>query len=433
MSAVESMREAENTIEEDLYFEILKSERTRIRALMSVMGVLFSLAFASLALPSDPISPLIGGEFPLAAIAIFYAAAFLYELGAHTIVSAAIANRRRLPEPPRYANAAIETSLPTIMIIFLSNAVGAEIALNSPLTLLYFLFISLSTLRLAASLAIFTGCVAGIEFAALGIHYLGAEPGPRTFLTSPWPIALKSVLLVVTGFACGFVAAQIRARLVASLQLLGDKNRVLGVFGQYASPAVVEQLMTKRFEERGDVRDVTVMFLDIRGFTAFSERRSPQEVVDYLNTLFAMMIGVVNANHGIINKFLGDGFMACFGAPLSHGRDTHNAVRAALDIAREVERMSADGTIAATRIGIGIHAGQAVTGSVGSAERREYTIIGDTVNFASRVEQLTKRYASSVLVTDAVWRTVKEEYPGQALAAVTVPGREQLVEVYALR
>ena len=106
------------------------------------------------------------------------------------------------------------------------------------------------------------------------------------------------------------------------------------------------------------------------------------------------MIRLVNANHGIINKFLGDGFMACFGAPLSDGRDTQNAVRAAVEIAQTVERLCSEGRIAPTRIGIGLHAGTAVTGSVGSDERREYTIIGDTVNLASRVEQLTERYVA---------------------------------------
>jgi adenylate cyclase len=177
---------------------------------------------------------------------------------------------------------------------------------------------------------------------------------------------------------------------------------------------------------------VTIMFLDIRGFTAFAERRTPSEVVAYLNTLFATMIRLVNANNGIINKFLGDGFMACFGAPLSDGHDTQNAVRAALDIAQAVERMSADGTIAPTRIGIGLHAGTAVTGSVGSEERREYTIIGDTVNLASRVEQLTKQYGVPLLVTDAVWQVVKADYEGRALDPVTVRGREEPVAIYAV-
>jgi adenylate cyclase len=318
------------------------------------------------------------------------------------------------------------------MMLLFADAIGPEVALNSPMPLAYFIFISLSTLRLSAPLSIFTGCVAGFEYAALGRYYLGVPAAAATYVTSAAPIYAKAVILIAVGAVCGFVGDQIRRRLVASLELVTERNKVIGMFGQYVSPAVVDRLLTQPVKDEGEVRHVTVMFLDIRGFTTFAERKTPTEVVAYLNTLFAMMIRLVNANNGIINKFLGDGFMACFGAPLSDGRDTENAVRAAIDIAREVERMSADGSIAPTRIGIGLHSGDAVTGNVGSEERREYTIIGDTVNLASRVEQLTKQYGVVVLVTDSVWQVVKNDYEARALDAVAVRGREAPVAIYAL-
>ena len=421
-------------IDEDLYFEILKSEQLRVRAQMALLAVLSVAALVLVVLPREsvPIFRVVAGTIPFGKMAVFYGAAFLYELVAQAVLGLMIARRRRLPEPPRYGNAFIETSIPTVMMILVAEGTGPEVALNSPLPLLYFLFICLSTLRLTASLAIFTGCVAGVEYAALGHHYLSVPAGAATYVTSPGPIYAKAVILVIAGVVCGFVGAQLRRRLVASLAALTDRNRVVGMFGQYVSPAVVDQLLTQPVEARGEVRNVTVMFLDIRGFTAFAERRTPTEVVDYLNTLFAAMITLVNAHHGIINKFLGDGFMACFGAPLSDGRDTQNAVRAAVEIARAIERMSSDGTIPPTRVGIGLHAGAAVTGSVGSEERREYAIIGDTVNVASRVEQLTKQYGVVLLVTEAVWQVVKDEYEARPLEAVAVRGREAPVAVYAL-
>jgi adenylate cyclase len=426
---------AARPIDDDLYFEILKSECVRVRTLMVVMAVLFAAALLLVVLPRDsvPIFRLVKGTIPLGEIAVFYGAAFLYELIAQAILGVAIARRWHIPELPRYGNALLETSIPTVMMVLLGGAIGPEVALNSPLPLLYFIFICLSTLRLTASLAIFTGCVAGLEYAALGHHYLGAPLAGETYVTSAGPIYAKAAILVVAGVVCGFVGAQLRRRLVASLESLTERNRVVGMFGQYVSPAVVDQLLTQPVEARGEVRNVTVMFLDIRDFTGFAEHRTPTEVVDYLNTLFAVMITIVNANKGIINKFLGDGFMACFGAPLSDGHDTHNAVRAAIEIAVAIEQLSGDGAIPPTRIGIGLHAGEAVTGSVGSEERREYTIIGDTVNLASRVEQLTKRYGVVLLVTDAVWQIVKDDYQARPLDAVAVRGRAEPVAVYALR
>ncbi len=421
-------------VDDDLVFEIMKSEHLRIQALMVLLGSLFVLSLIIVSVPRErvPFVRLAEGELPVVAIAVFYGVAFCYELLAHTMLGFLIRRRRRLPEPPRYGNAFIETSFPTVMIALLTGAIGPEAALNSPLPMLYFVFIALSTLRLTAPLAIFTGCVAGLEFTALGLHYLGPDVGLERLSSSLWPILMKSLIMVLTGGVCAFVASQIRRRLVASLASQAERARVVGMFGQYVSPAVVERLLASPVDAKGEIKHVTVMFLDIRGFTSFAERRTPEEVVDYLNTLFAMMITQINEHHGIINKFLGDGFMACFGAPLSDGRDTQNAVRAAIAIAEAVQRMNAEGTIAPTRIGIGLHAGAAVTGSVGSAERREYTIIGDTVNLASRVEQLTKHYGSVLLVTDAVWQVVKDDYPGRPLDPVSVRGREEPVAIHAL-
>jgi adenylate cyclase len=423
------------TIDEDLYFEILASERIRVRALMILMGGLFIVSLVLMLLPrgSLPFFLVLEHELPFRAIATFYGLAFTYETIAHTVLGRLIAKRRRFPEAPRYGNAFLETSLPTVMMWLLSGSVGPEIALNSPLPMAYFLFICLSTLRLTASLSIFTGGVAAVEYVALGFYYLGHTADPTSYVSSPWTIFAKGVVLVVAGVVCGFVGTQIRQRLVAFLESMDERNRVVGMFGQYVSPAVVDELMSKPVQGAGEVRYVTIMFLDIRGFTSFAEHRTPEEVVAYLNTLFGMMISFVNANHGIINKFLGDGFMACFGAPLSDGRDTANAVRAAIEIAAAVERLSAEGVIAPTRIGIGLHAGTAVTGSVGSDERREYTIIGDTVNLASRVEQLTKQYGATLLVTDAVWQNVKADYQGRQLDPVTVRGRDEPVAIWALR
>lgn len=423
-----------STVDDDLYFEILKSERVRVRALAVLMGTLFAVSLTMIVLGHDwiPGAVLLEQRVPLGWIATFYGVAFGYEVLAYNVLGVVVRRRRRLPEAPRYANALIETSIPSGMMVLLSGAVGPEIALNTPLPMAYFLFICLSTLRMTASLSIFTGCVAAAEYTALGLYYFGVGSVSDPYVTSIWSILTKATVLVVAGLVCGFVGVQIRRRLIASLETVNERNRVVGMFGQYVSPAVVDQLLNQPVEGAGEERYVTIMFLDIRGFTAFAERRTPAEVVAYLNTLFATMIALVNANNGIINKFLGDGFMACFGAPLSDGRDTQNAVHAALEIARAVERMSADGTIAPTRIGIGLHAGTAVTGSVGSPERREYTIIGDTVNLASRVEQLTKQYGVALLVTDAVWQAVKDDYEGRALDPVTVRGREEPVAIYAI-
>ena len=205
------------------------------------------------------------------------------------------------------------------------------------------------------------------------------------------------------------------------------------MFGQHVSPAVVDQLLNQDVELAGEIREVCVMFLDIQGFTTFAENRRPEEVVEYLNGLFSVMIDVINRHNGIVNKFLGDGFMAIFGAPISDDSACRNAVAAALEMVERVQAMSASGEIPSTVIRLGLHAGEAVTGNVGSSERKEYTIIGDVVNLASRLEQLNKQFGSRLLISD----TVLEHLDGQreratALGEVQVKGRERPVQVYRL-
>lgn len=121
-----------------------------------------------------------------------------------------------------------------------------------------------------------------------------------------------------------------------------------------------------------------------------------------LNDFFAAMVAIVDEHHGIINKFLGDGFLAVFGAPLADPRAAANALAAAQAMIASVEDWNRTNPARALRIGIGIHAGDAVTGTVGSPQRKEYTVIGDTVNLAARLEQLTKETGSQLLVSDAV-------------------------------
>jgi adenylate cyclase len=195
----------------------------------------------------------------------------------------------------------------------------------------------------------------------------------------------------------------------------------------------VERLLAQKADVKSELREVCVMFLDVRNFTAFSERKSPEEVVGYLNALFDFMIESVNAHHGIVNKFLGDGFMAVFGAPLRGDNDCKNAVEAALEIVSKLEALVAEGAIPATRVGIGIASGKALIGNVGSSERKEYTVIGDVVNVASRVEGLNKELGSQIVVTERVFEACGLDLPeATATAPLHVRGRKEPVSIFRL-
>jgi adenylate cyclase len=288
-------------------------------------------------------------------------------------------------------------------------------------------------------LSIFTGAVAAIEYLTTAYIFRRQPPTvPLGMLLTAWPPHFMKALFFLTGGClAGFVGHQIRKGIAETFRQLAERRQIVDLFGKHVSPAVVDKLLQQGADLGSEVRHVCVMFLDIRGFTRFSEQRPPEEVVHYLNTLFEGLIASINRHGGIVNKFLGDGFMAVFGAPIGDGQECKNAVACALEMVAQIQALVDAGAIPPTRVGIGLHAGPAVTGNVGSTSRKEYTIIGDVVNLASRVESLNKDIGSTVLVTDAVWQAAGGALPGGIPPAVdhgpvAVRGREAPVRLFQL-
>ena len=138
------------------------------------------------------------------------------------------------------------------------------------------------------------------------------------------------------------------------------------------------------------------MFLDIRGFTPFAEQREPEEIIRYQNDVFGFMIDIIDQHQGSINQFLGDGFMATFGLQEAEVNPCEDAYQAAKEIITLVNKKSEEGLIPTTRVGIGLHAGNVVAGNVGTAIRKQYSITGNTVITAARIEQLNKEFESQL-------------------------------------
>ncbi|HEX3246839.1 MAG TPA: adenylate/guanylate cyclase domain-containing protein [Chloroflexota bacterium] len=409
------------------------SERQRATLLSAVFALMVLVFGASLIFIPEG-SPLVPrGIRP--AIIFLGTAVLAYTLALRRVINRHMRTGRPPPLLLRSIGALVETSIPTIAIVLAAGLGSPAFAILGPPGWFYFIFITLSTLRLSFWLSAVTGAIAAAEYLAAVFYYLSDDslvslPGD---LTAPAPYFTRAIFLLAGGLVAGFVSSRIRAQILNSFHSLEERNRVVNMFGQHVSPAVVERLLQQDVEVRGEVRNVCVMFLDIRDFTAFSETREPVEVVDYLNSLFLFMIDGVNRHHGIVNKFLGDGFMAIFGAPISSDEDRQNAVRAAREIVDEVHARTQDGSIPPTRIGIGLHAGKVVTGNVGSEQRKEYTIIGDVVNLASRIEQLNKQFGSELLVSEAVLGSAPELRDGSVdIGDVHVKGRGEPVRVYRL-
>jgi len=212
-----------------------------------------------------------------------------------------------------------------------------------------------------------------------------------------------------------------------------DRKRALSLFGQQVSREVVVELLSDSFETKSKKLFACIMFLDIRGFTPFAENKEPDEIIQYQNDVFGFMINIISKHHGIINQFLGDGFMATFGAPVSSGNDSQNAVNASLEILKLLKQKCESGEIPKTKIGIGIHAGNIVTGNVGTRERKQFTVTGNTVILASRIEQLNKKFGSQLLISEEVFLNIDmENIPYEQLGVAHVKGREKPIPIVRL-
>lgn len=216
-----------------------------------------------------------------------------------------------------------------------------------------------------------------------------------------------------------------------------QEQRLMSTLSRYVTRQLAEQLMKNRDRLKlgGNRSLVAVLFSDIRNFTTLSETYTAEEVVAMLNDYFTRMIEPIFKYEGTLDKFIGDAIMAVFGAPLNHPDDAERAVRAALAMRRALRAYNQDRQargMPPIETGIGITMGEAVSGNIGSEQRMDYTVIGDTVNIASRLETLTKDYEHKILINEPLYLEVRDKIPCVDLGFAQVKGKEGSVHIFGV-
>ena len=214
---------------------------------------------------------------------------------------------------------------------------------------------------------------------------------------------------------------------------LRETDAIKRAFSRYVAREVVTEILKdpEKIVLTGERREVTVLFCDVRNFTSISERLAPEEVVSLLNAFYTLMIDTTFKHDGTLDKFLGDGVMAVFGAPIYHPDHALRAVRTALAMQAGMRELSARRAAEgkpALAVGIGVNAGTAVAGNVGTETRMEYTVIGDNVNLASRLESYAK--PGQILITSTTYGIVRYGIEARRLGPMRLRGKEDEVEVY---
>ncbi|PYM85400.1 MAG: adenylate/guanylate cyclase domain-containing protein [Candidatus Rokuibacteriota bacterium] len=225
--------------------------------------------------------------------------------------------------------------------------------------------------------------------------------------------------------------------IVAVAEDITKEQRLMSTLCRYVTREVAEYVLKDRDKLKlgGNRQEVSVLFCDIRGFTTLTEEYAPEDLVGLLNEYFSLMVREIFNQQGTLDKFIGDAVMAVFGAPITRADDPLRAVRAALGMRHALKAFNLRQTRAqkpTVETGIGICHGEAVSGNIGSEERMEFTVIGDPVNIASRLEGLTKVSDFKILIDETVFQRVKGEFECVFIGEEQVKGKRRLVKIYGI-
>jgi adenylate cyclase len=398
--------------------------------MMGAFAIGFIITIVNYFLLSEDILRYYGGTFNYFIVVGWLGLFIVYEFFVRRQIRGYIRRKKRISGRFKIKHSLIEVSLVSLLIFYMVGIKQMVIFLDSPLNLLYYLFLILSVLHLDKRISLLTGISGAIQYSfntwysfhvsGAGLHLIANTPENSYYL--------DCVVLIVSGTAAGYVAGQVKRFVKVSLEARKAKNEMELLFGQQVSQEVVNALV----EDKGLTKhEATVLAMDIRNFTSFAENHSPGEIMDFQNKIFGPILDIVGQYGGVVNQIMGDGLMATFGILVSNPRHAEMAFLAALKIREKVKELSEEGVIPATRIGLGIHTGEVVTGNIGNETRKQYSISGSAVIIAFRVEQLNKEFDSELLITGQVRvriaRTISQL---SYLGLKPIKGFEYEVDVY---
>lgn len=415
-------------LEECIDLEIVKTEKRRLEIFLGVIGFGCLLLLANMAFFPATISEVFNDPRSIN-IGVYLAVGFALLLFMSRMMVGKIAScDRPLPIGYKFYSVFMESAIPAVWLYFIIEWEKNGAFLDSPLVYIYIPMLIVSALHLSFWISFFNGLFIAVIYAAM-TYWAFMDYSQDIFLPSI-VYYTKAILFFLAGVCGGFVAIELKKRLTISIKNQEERDEIETLFSQQVSKQVVTALKSRR--DYSIQAEVTVMFLDIRDFTNRVQHMSPEEVNKFQNKFFGPIIECVGKCGGVINQLMGDGLMATFGSAegdLHHER----AYRSAADILSNLD-LSNEGMSDPIKIGIGIHSGQVIAGNIGTEERQQFSISGIPVITAARLEQMTKDFECSLLVSVDFYEKVKHlASNGTSLGEVKMKGLDKEIEIIKLK
>ncbi|MCE9597837.1 MAG: adenylate/guanylate cyclase domain-containing protein [Spirochaetia bacterium] len=339
------------------------------------------------------------------------------------------------------------TVLPTLIYVIAHFVLpsGAATYITGPPSYLYFFMIAISGFAFDPRVALACGISSGLQYFTVFLvdyRHLAIVQIPDGLMaqdmTAPPLYFSKAMMMVFTGMVVAVLSTTAKKLISGIVQQEREAFSIKRVLGAYVSTEVAEKIISDQSGRIAESKEVAILFSDIRGFTSFSEKHSPEQVVARLNEYFEAMVEAIQEHGGTVDKFIGDAVMAVFGGVLALQNPSQSAVLAAQAMRRRMDLLKKtwrDRGEEPFDNGIGIHFGPVLQGTIGPENRKDFTVIGDAVNLASRLESKCKELASTVLISQEVYAGIEahEQNAFVFLGAWEVKGKSDEIKIYGLR
>ncbi len=415
----------------ELNKEYLKSEKRRVLIII----VLFVFSISVIPVLHGIFSELVDNEMNqkqmLGKLALSMLLFFVFELSVYFRLLYMQNKKILLPRFVPYINTFVELTIPILIIISAVQYDYSILSLEYNGYIFYIVLIILSSLHLEQNVSIMAGIVAAICYGFLtrwAVGYLEITENIPQFMEMS---GARIFSLALFGVLSGLVAREMNKKLHRAIEFQKQQKQVEVLLGQQVSKEIADELINNNDELSTRIIDAAIMFMDIKDFSTWADTKTPEEVIHYQNQVFNPIIDIVNKRHGVINQFLGDGFMASFGIGSNDQKYVQHAFQAGVEITRKIREMEEPSLIPETFVRIGLHRGKIIVGNIGNDIRKQFSLAGKNIIIAARLEQMNKELDSQYLISEDIERKIKPDgFCLEEVGMIKLRGIDKEVKAY---